>query len=157
MEEHEVWALLSNYIDGTLSPKEKTAVESHLATCQRCRHEQANLEETKELLRGLPRIATPPQLLSKLEQKYLSPSWPLRVLNWFVQPFVWKSIATVSAVVLFVVVFVGIKISQRNDEIPLEPLLAAHTRYNAETLVPSGDIVDSGFSGQLAAYYEEKN
>ncbi len=51
--------LLSAYIDGELSPQEKTLVEGHLRECAECRRELETLRRTVAILRAAPRPALP--------------------------------------------------------------------------------------------------
>ena len=50
--------LLSSYIDGELSERERRRVERHLSECERCRWELESLRLTAELARGLPEMET---------------------------------------------------------------------------------------------------
>ena len=50
--------LLSSYIDGELSERERRRVERHLSECERCRWELESLRLTAELARGLPEVET---------------------------------------------------------------------------------------------------
>ncbi|MDT8066655.1 MAG: zf-HC2 domain-containing protein [Terriglobia bacterium] len=43
----EVWDQISNYIDGTVPPELKSAIEKHLAQCNYC---SAVLDSTKNIL-----------------------------------------------------------------------------------------------------------
>ena len=48
--------LLSSYIDGELSERERRRVERHLSGCAECRAELESLRLTVELVRGLPEV-----------------------------------------------------------------------------------------------------
>ncbi len=50
---------LSALLDGEVSAEERTQWEAHLATCQRCQQELANLRRTVALLHALPQPALP--------------------------------------------------------------------------------------------------
>ncbi len=50
---------LSAFLDGQLSPSEQAQWESHLHTCEQCRHELADLRLTVNLMRALPQPALP--------------------------------------------------------------------------------------------------
>ena len=41
------------------------------------------------------------------------------------------------------------------DELPLEPLLAAHERYSAEALVPQSHLVASSYTDQVTTLYAD--
>ena len=52
--------LLAGYVDGTLSAKERDAVESHVAECARCSREIALATSARSALRSLPEVPAPP-------------------------------------------------------------------------------------------------
>ncbi len=54
--------MLSEYIDGELAGVEVAAVEAHVAKCDGCRAELAELRRTAELVRSLPRAEAPARL-----------------------------------------------------------------------------------------------
>ena len=58
-----------------------------------------------------------------------------------------------AAVALVALVWFGVHRSATDQTIPLEPLLAAHSRYTAEALVPPTELVAANYSAQLNAYY----
>jgi hypothetical protein len=51
---------LVGYVDGTLSAKERHAVESHVAECARCNREIALATSARSALRSLPEVPAPP-------------------------------------------------------------------------------------------------
>ncbi|MBC7348036.1 MAG: zf-HC2 domain-containing protein [Clostridia bacterium] len=58
--------LLSPYIDDELKPKEKAALEEHLASCEACRAELEELKAISNAIREIfQRIEPPPDLLEK--------------------------------------------------------------------------------------------
>lgn len=67
---------LSAYIDGELGPKEKAALESHLAACPSCSAEVEELRSTAALVHSLPRAVLPPSfhatLMSKVKEDALA-------------------------------------------------------------------------------------
>jgi len=56
--------LLQLYLDGELSPAERTVVEHHVAGCPACRHAFVGLERTALAIESLPRLAAPASLLA---------------------------------------------------------------------------------------------
>jgi hypothetical protein len=63
MRHERVVALLSDYLDGTLSGRQAARVEAHLAGCDGCRASLAGLERTVGLLRGLRGSLDAPDLV----------------------------------------------------------------------------------------------
>lgn len=53
MRHERVAERLSDYLDGSLSPRDASRVEMHLLGCERCRQTLAELGRTIDLLRGL--------------------------------------------------------------------------------------------------------
>ena len=53
---------LSAYQDGEVTPAEKTAIETHLRTCEACRTKHEALLLTYQILRNLPEIEPAPGL-----------------------------------------------------------------------------------------------
>jgi hypothetical protein len=54
--------LLADYVDGSLSDQDRALVETHLATCPRCRQETALAREAVSAIRSLPQAQAPPGL-----------------------------------------------------------------------------------------------
>lgn len=52
--------LLAGYVDGTLSAKERDAVDSHVAECARCSREITLATSARSALRSLPEVPAPP-------------------------------------------------------------------------------------------------
>lgn len=69
---------LSAYVDGELDPGRRSAVDSHLAACDRCRARTAELRATTRLIAALPM----PQPARSLVPRVRAPRWvaPLRTL-----------------------------------------------------------------------------
>ncbi|MBI4198233.1 MAG: zf-HC2 domain-containing protein [Chloroflexi bacterium] len=95
---HRWRARLSAYIDGRLSPGERSALEAHLAGCEPCRKELAELTSVVALLRSVPQVAAPRSFT--LRQAPAQHPWWLR----YEAPLRFAATATV---VLLVAVVVG--------------------------------------------------
>jgi len=67
---------LAEYIEGTLLPVEKKKVEEHLATCELCRADAAELKKTMDALKGLDDVAPPPWLTEKVMQRIRAEAEP---------------------------------------------------------------------------------
>jgi len=93
---HKFQVMLSPYIDGRVTPAEKKALESHLASCQKCRRELESLQDTVRLLHCVPMEAVP-RTFTVIEAK---PAAAPRVLV----PMRW---ATAIAVLVLVLLFAG--------------------------------------------------
>jgi anti-sigma factor RsiW len=57
--------LLAGYVDGTLSPQERAAVEAHLASCARCSREVVLASNARSALRNLEDVPAPEGIASK--------------------------------------------------------------------------------------------
>jgi hypothetical protein len=51
--------LLAGYVDGSLSPTERAAVDAHVSGCDRCRHEVALATAARGALIALPEVPAP--------------------------------------------------------------------------------------------------
>ncbi len=56
---HKYRKMLSPYIDGRITPDERQVLESHLASCQECRHELESLRAMVGLLNRVPMESVP--------------------------------------------------------------------------------------------------
>ncbi|MFA6002692.1 MAG: zf-HC2 domain-containing protein [Elusimicrobiota bacterium] len=153
MKIHEEYELISAYLDGELSDAESAAVSGHVSSCPSCRAQFQSLRAAKARLAHAPRRALPPALVGQLERRLARPTWgsllerlwpPLRVLV----PA--GAFAAAAAAAWF---WGSLRAAAPDHAIPLEPLLAAHSRYTAEALVPASELVASNYSAQLNAYY----
>ncbi len=153
MNIHENNELLSAFLDQALSAEESAAIQGHLTACASCREELASLGQTKSLLQRAPRRAAPPKLIAAIEERLSRPSW-LDMLRSFIP----ETRILVPAGALAAAILALWLRSALQQPIPLEPLLAAHSRYTAEALVPASELVASNYSAQLnACYGDPKN
>ncbi|MCX5796477.1 MAG: anti-sigma factor [Elusimicrobia bacterium] len=153
MKIHGEGELISAYLDGELCGEEAEAVQSHIASCPSCREEHASLRAAKSLLARAPRRAMPPELVAQIEGRLARPLWR-QVLDRLLPPMpVLVPAGACAAAALLAVVWFGARRAAPDQSIPLEPLLAAHSRYTAEALVPPTELVAANYSAQLNAYY----
>ena len=146
MNDHIDGPEISAFLDGALAAAERGRADAHLAACDGCRRELESLRHMKRVLWSAPRRSMPAALALSLEHRLVagSPRWG-KVLK----PAFWVPVGAVAAAALTV----GLWLNQARaaDELPLEPLLAAHARYSAEALVPQENLVASTYSDQLAS------
>jgi anti-sigma factor RsiW len=154
-DEHEDNVLLSSYLDGQLTEAERSRVETHLRACALCREEVESLRYMKSVLAAAPRRAMPPELISSIEDAVSRPSWTRLIPAAFRAPRIFVPAGALAALALVLSLWLGNKRESPQDAIPLEPLLSAHARYTAETLVPQGSLVSSMYSSQLTAQNDE--
>lgn len=62
----ELEALLCDYVDGTLSPESKTAVERHLAQCQSCAEMARDCAAAVTFIASAAPVEPPPELVTKI-------------------------------------------------------------------------------------------
>jgi anti-sigma factor ChrR (cupin superfamily) len=60
---------LSAYLDGELTPSQRTEVEAHLASCPRCQEELAELKTLAAGMAALPKLEPAPQFLAEVRHK----------------------------------------------------------------------------------------
>jgi len=157
MRTHGEGELISAYIDGELSDEETAALREHISSCPACREVHGSLLAAKSLLARAPRRAMPPELVASLEVALKRPLWK-RVLEALMPPTrVLVPAGAFAAAALIAAFWVGARRAAPDSTIPLEPLLAAHSRYTAEALVPASELVASNYSAQLNAYYGDSS
>ena len=142
---------LSAYLDGALAPEPRARVELHMSSCSDCRAELDSLRHMKLALAAAPRRNMPADLAFALERRFAGEDVPAGRARWYaaiVKPVVWAPAGTLALAGLAVSLW--LRSAATLDEIPLEPLLAAHARYSAEALVPEGNLVASNYSDQLS-------
>jgi len=154
MNNHIQESLINSYADGMLSSADSERVQSHLSECDICNCELQNIRDIKRRLAVLPSHRAPQELISRLKKTYLTPSVLTRIQQSFY--FGWKPVSAFALLTLLFGLWFFTKNNVDEDTLSLEPLLAAHSRYEAENLVPGGDMMASNFSAQLAVYYGEK-
>jgi len=85
----EIDQSLALYAYGELSEAERTSVEEHLVSCERCRHTMAELRGLENLLAEHPPVEPPPDLLVRsrlrLEEAldHEQVSWRALIRSWF--------------------------------------------------------------------------
>jgi anti-sigma factor RsiW len=104
MDHQQASELFSDYVDGTIAPRDKTALEQHLAACIQCRTE---LESFRRALGSLGKLkqAAPPRFLPDIQKqiyqrsrgRFFSRRWKLfgRI------PFEWISLAAIIVMLLY--------------------------------------------------------
>ena len=97
----------------------------------------------------------PPELIADLSRRFARPSWGERVSGWMPRPQVWIPAGALATLALFSGLWLHMRGADPDQYVPLEPLLAAHSRYEAESLVPQGSLVASSYSSQLTAEYAD--
>jgi anti-sigma factor RsiW len=144
---HEDGLILSAYLDAELPAAQTARVAGHLESCAACRAALASLRDTKQRLAASPRRAMPPELIAAVEARLTGRRVPFGwVSAWLRQPRVW---APASALALAGALFsIWFRVVDRAPDqyVPLEPLLAAHSRYTAESLVPEDSLVAANYS-----------
>ncbi len=137
---------LSAYLDGALAPEPRARVELHMASCADCRAELDSLRHLKLALSAAPRRNMPADLALALERRFVTGAQP-----WYAalsRKRVWVPAGALAVAAMTVSLW--LRSAATIEEIPLEPLLAAHARYSAEALVPEDNLVASNYSDQLS-------
>jgi anti-sigma factor RsiW len=146
MKDHIEGAELSAFLDGEMPIKDRARVDGHLAACSACRTELDSLRHLKLVLSSAPRRTMPADLALSLERRFVGAQTPWAAL---IKPAFWIPAGAVAAAALTVGLW--LRVAPSADELPLEPLLAAHSRYSAEGIVAEDNLVASNYSDQLAS------
>lgn len=150
MKGHIEGADISAFLDGALAAPERARVDAHLAACAPCRAELDALRHLKLTLSAAPRKTMPADLALALERRFVSaaPWWKAAA-----RPALWIPAGAVAAAALAVGLWVNK--AKTADELPFEPLLAAHERYSAEALVTQDNLVAANYSDQATSSYAD--
>ena len=149
---HEDGVLLSALADGELTGAEAARVEAHLLGCAPCRAELQSLRAMKSLLAAAPRRAMPPELVAAIESRLGRRATPWALLQRFAAvPRYWAPTAALAAAAVAMTLWVHVLDRAPDQYVPLEPLLAAHSRYQAESLVPEDNLVAASYSSLSSA------
>jgi anti-sigma factor RsiW len=134
---------ISAFLDGALSGEARVRVDAHLGACAACRRELDALRHMKLVLSSAPRKTLPADLALSLERRFVTGA---RWWTALAKPALWIPAGAVAAAALTV----GLWMNRASaaDELPFEPLLAAHERYSAESLVPEDNLVAANYSDQ---------
>jgi len=116
-----------------------------MSSCADCRAEVDSLRHMKLALSSAPRRAMPADLALALERRFVSGG------RWYApltRATIWAPAGALAVAAMAVSLW--LRSAATLDEIPLEPLLAAHARYSAEALVPEDNLVASNYSDQVS-------
>jgi anti-sigma factor RsiW len=142
----------SAYLDGALAPEPRARIELHMSSCADCRAELDSLRHMKLALAAAPRKTMPADLALALERRFVHDPSAVKIsAPWYAalgRPMVWAPAGALAVAAMTVSLW--LRSAATLDEIPLEPLLAAHARYSAEALVPEDNLVASNYSDQLS-------
>jgi hypothetical protein len=69
MNHNEIRHMLSEYIDGAVSPEDRTAIEEHLKTCERCSDALKELRQTVAVIRTVEELDPPAFMTQKIMAK----------------------------------------------------------------------------------------
>ena len=150
MNDHIEGVEISAFLDGALAVEDRARVDAHLSACPACGRELASLRHLKLVLSTSPRRTMPADLALSLEARFVSGSSWWKTL---VKPALWIPAGAVAAAALTVGLWINK--ARTADELPFEPLLAAHERYSAEALVPEDNLVAANYSDQMTTLYAD--
>ena len=92
---------LSEYLDGSLSSREREDVASHLVVCSECRDTLADLKRVEEAARSLAPLAPPPavwnRIVARIERRTAAPA----------APSAWPSLLPVAAMLVVAAAVAG--------------------------------------------------
>jgi anti-sigma factor RsiW len=144
---HEDGLVLSAFLDAELAAADSARVAAHLEDCAACRAALTELRSTKKLLASAPRRALPLELIAAIESRLTGRRAPFAgALAGLRQPRVWAPATAVAAAGVLFSIWLNVVGRAPDQYVPLEPLLAAHSRYTAESLVPEDGLVAANYS-----------
>src|SRR5262245_57956679 len=104
MDHEQAQSCFSDYVDGTLSERQRGELDQHLAACIQCRTELTGFRNTLGALGRLKQTAPPSHLVDIKQQifkrsrgRFFRPRWKLfgRI------PFEWVSLGTIIAMLVY--------------------------------------------------------
>jgi anti-sigma factor RsiW len=149
---------MSAYLDGRLSPPAAAQASAHIDTCEECRAEANRLRALKTKLSDLTRHPAPVSLMRSLNHAFIDAPEPrLSLWRTFLASLTWRPAGAIAATVAVAgLIALGVNVEQ-NRAMDIDPLIAAHMRYEAETLVPNADPAHAHLSAQLVKYYADED
>ena len=149
MNNHIKGAQWAAYIDNEMDVDEKKVIQNHLNNCSVCAQEVEKFQELKIRFSRLQHHTAPRQLIELLKNQY-SPR------QTFAQIF-WRPVAAVVVLAAVASIFFIYRPNAEPDYVDLDSLLVAHSKYQAESLVPSADMSQSNYSARLASFNQNGN
>ncbi|MDH5422076.1 MAG: anti-sigma factor [Acidimicrobiia bacterium] len=122
---NHVGELASAYLDGETTPKEASRLVAHLADCDACQREMADLHAARSVVRSLPVLELPESIRVDLG---LSPD---------VVPFRRRPAAWVGTAAAAVMIFVAVATAAAPDSVGLT-LVEVSAQYEQQALVDGG-------------------
>ena len=122
---NHVGELASAYLDGETTPKEDSRLVAHLADCDACQREMADLHAARSVVRSLPVLELPESIRVDLG---LSPD---------VVPFRSRPAAWVGTAAAAVMIFVAVATAAAPDSVGLT-LVEVSAQYEQQALVDGG-------------------
>jgi predicted anti-sigma-YlaC factor YlaD len=116
--------LLSAYLDGEVWGDERATIAEHLAACEGCRRELAEVAEARAQVRGLPLLEPPPGLV---------PAPASRPRPFLRRRWAWAASAAAAAVIV-----VGIVLGGGGETAPAIDLGTLAERHTARVVVDPG-------------------
>lgn len=121
------------------------------------RDDDHDFDAVRTRLARLPARSAPPQLILKLRKIMQQEPWYQKFFHWFLIPRVWKSVGAFGVVVCSVVTWMALRTEPEQAFVDMDTLLAAHSRYQEENLVPTADMAHADYSARLASFYDDEN
>lgn len=118
----QIQALLFDYVDDALPPKEQAEIESHVAGCEGCRLELASLRAYLQAVRTMQPVEAPPGFAARLNQRLDAlPTWSQRLRSALLFPLAGmplRAAGLVASVVVVILLYHGMTPKDRESEIP---------------------------------------
>lgn len=103
----DIQADLSAYVDGELSPSQRTDIETHVASCPGCRQKLAELKRLVAGVAELPKLQPAPRFLAEVRRKIAEGREPAESNSWrdyLFRPF-WLKVPLEAVAVIVIAMF----------------------------------------------------
>ena len=150
MECERMKDMLEPYAGGSLAPAEAALVEAHTQNCPACARQLRWISAMKTSLRALPRPAIPEDFRAQLMKQARSQcrGWRDYLEGWRTSWKMATGLGFASAFAAAAAVLVFTHFSSGGEEIFLDEVLAAHTRYSLTMPAANRDALFAGLAGE---------
>ncbi|MBI5042252.1 MAG: DUF2275 domain-containing protein [Nitrospirae bacterium] len=154
MECKDIQERLSAYIDGVTSSEEKTLIDKHLRSCQRCSKSFLELKKTLKHLKRLEEAEPPSWLAQKIMAKIKKEAEPKKgILQRLFYPLHIKlpieAIATIFIAVTAVYLYKAIEPQKKSAQAPTEEITALTQLQEKDMTQKRAEVDKAGQKGDL--------
>jgi len=132
--------VLSRYVDGELTSRERAEVEEHLVGCGQCREAEAELEFLRAAAATADRLEPPARVWHRIQERISADSGRRARLRW-----VWAGVPALAAAVVVAVLVAGRQPENSRPAVlgPASERTAVDSGIRRQEKMPAGSLVRS--------------